>query len=135
MVKSNFFPNQIQPTVKPAHPEKSGQKTPQQLKGPGFSELLQEKLTESTSLKISKHAEKRLFDRGIELSPETWQAIESRMNEAKQKGVRDSLVLTKEAALVVNASNETVITAMNREEAASQLFTNINGAIVLGDDE
>ncbi|AOM83182.1 TIGR02530 family flagellar biosynthesis protein [Salisediminibacterium beveridgei] len=135
MVKSNFFPNQIQPAVKPAQPQKSTSQAEQNLKGPGFSELLQDKLTDSTSLKISKHAEKRLFDRGIELTPETWQAIESRIGEAKQKGVRDSLVLTKEAALVVNASNETVITAMNREEAASQIFTNINGAIVLGDDE
>ena len=46
-------------------------------------------------------------------------------------GVTDSLVLTKEAALVVSAKNNTVITAMGRDEASSQIFTNINGTILI----
>lgn len=135
MVKSNFFPNQIQPktSVSPqTKPKRNDQIKPN---GPGFDQLLQDKLKPDTQLKVSRHAEKRLQDRGIQLSPETWNIIEDRIGEAKQKGIRDSLVLTKEAALVVNAGSETVITAMNREEAASQLFTNINGAIILGDEE
>ncbi|KHF30907.1 hypothetical protein LR68_00397 [Anoxybacillus sp. BCO1] len=45
--------------------------------------------------------------------------------------MRDSLVITDEAALIVSAVNQTVITAMHREEAQTQLFTNINGAIII----
>lgn len=53
------------------------------------------------------------------------------MNEAKQKGVTDSLIMADDAALLVNTKNNTVVTAMDRDEAASKIFTNINGAIVI----
>lgn len=36
-----------------------------------------------------------------------------------------------QAALIVSAKNGTVITAMERDEAKEQLFTNIDGTIVL----
>ncbi|MCR6111116.1 flagellar protein [Bacillus sp. A301a_S52] len=96
-----------------------------------FKQMLTHSIEEQSELKISKHAEKRLLDRGIDVAGETWSEIHSKIKEAKQKGVTDSLVLTNEAAFVVSAQNETVITAMDREEAATQLFTNINGAIVI----
>ncbi|MFA9558080.1 TIGR02530 family flagellar biosynthesis protein [Evansella sp. AB-rgal1] len=82
-------------------------------------------------LKLSKHAEKRLHDRGITISPEVWNKINVKVIEAQKKGVDDSLVLTNNAALVVNAKNKTVITAMDRNEAQAQLFTNISGAILI----
>ncbi len=82
-------------------------------------------------LKISKHAQQRLQERNIHINDEQWAVIGKKIVEAKQKGVRDSLVITDEAALIVSAVNQTVITAMHREEAQSQLFTNINGAIII----
>ncbi|MDG5788185.1 TIGR02530 family flagellar biosynthesis protein [Evansella sp. AB-P1] len=85
----------------------------------------------SGELKISKHAEKRLEDRGINISPEMWESIHSKIIDAKNKGVQDSLVVTNNAALVISAKNETVITAMDRKEAESQLFTNIDGTILM----
>jgi flagellar operon protein len=54
-----------------------------------------------------------------------------KMEEAKEKGIKDSLVILKDVTLVVNAPNHTVITALTRSEAHSQIFTNINGAIVI----
>ncbi|UCZ51720.1 flagellar protein [Bacillus shivajii] len=96
-----------------------------------FQSVLNNSIEKGTELKISKHAEKRLQDRGIHIQPEMWEEIHSKVKEAKQKGVNDSLVVTGDAALVVSAKNETVITAMDREEASSQLFTNINGAILI----
>lgn len=103
----------------------------QKVSGPSFQNMLSSKIDEQKELKLTKHAEKRLMDRGIEVTGDVWNEIHAKVKEAKQKGVQDSLVLTNEAAFVVNAKNETVITAMNREEAASQLFTNINGAIII----
>lgn len=96
-----------------------------------FQSILNDELDGPAKLKISKHAEKRLEERGIEVSSEMWDGIYERVKEAKGKGVNDSLVLTNDAAFVVSADNETVITAMDREEAGTQIFTNINGAIVL----
>ncbi|QHE52196.1 TIGR02530 family flagellar biosynthesis protein [Pontibacillus sp. HMF3514] len=84
-------------------------------------------------LKLSKHAETRLQERNIHIQDKQWQDISSKVSEAKSKGVTDSLVITKDAALVVSTKNQTVITAMGRQEATSQIFTNINGTIVMED--
>lgn len=96
-----------------------------------FREQLTSKIAEAEGLKISKHAQKRLDERKITIDSDVWKKIELRINEAKQKGVHDSLVVTPDATLVISAKNNTVITAMNREEAKEQIFTNINGTIIL----
>ncbi|MCA1009239.1 TIGR02530 family flagellar biosynthesis protein [Halobacillus halophilus] len=90
-------------------------------------------LNEAQTLRISKHAEKRLKQRNIEIDENKWNEISNKMAEAKSKGVTDSLVITNQAAFVVSTKNNTVVTALGREEAASQIFTNINGTIVLED--
>lgn len=84
-----------------------------------------------TELKVSKHANQRLQERNIYISDAEWQIVSEKVSEARSKGVNDSLVLMDQAALIVSAKNSTVITAMNRTEAKNQLFTNIDGTIVL----
>lgn len=88
-------------------------------------------LTDQQSLKISKHATERLNERNIHINEKQWQTIGERLVEAKQKGVTDSLVVIDKAALLVSAKNNTVVTAMNREEATNRIFTNINGTILI----
>lgn len=95
--------------------------------GSNFKELLETQ----QQLKISKHASNRLQERNIQIDDKQWQAIGQKMTEAKQKGITDSLVVTNQAALLVSAKNNTVVTAMNREEAANRIFTNINGTILM----
>ena len=82
-------------------------------------------------LKISKHATERLAERNIHISDAEWAHVTDKVNEAKMKGIKESLVLMDQAALIVSAKNSTVITAMDRMEAKDQLFTNIDGTIVL----
>lgn len=82
-------------------------------------------------LKISKHATDRLAERNIHISDVEWANVTEKVAEAKSKGIRDSLVLMEQAALIVSAKNSTVITAMDRKEAKNHLFTNIDGTIVL----
>ncbi|MER2071762.1 MAG: TIGR02530 family flagellar biosynthesis protein, partial [Psychrobacillus sp.] len=79
----------------------------------------------------SKHANQRLEERNIYISDAEWQIVSEKVSEARSKGVNDSLVLMDQAALIVSAKNATVITAMDRTEAKNQLFTNIDGTIVL----
>lgn len=101
------------------------------IKNTSFSTLLQQEIKKDPELKISKHAEKRMEQRGISFEPALWQKIEVKLEEAKNKGIHDSLVITDTATLVVSTKNNTVITVLDREEAQSQIFTNINGAILL----
>ncbi|WP_010649301.1 TIGR02530 family flagellar biosynthesis protein [Oceanobacillus massiliensis] len=95
-----------------------------------FKELL---AVEQQPLKISKHASHRLSERNIHIDEQLWQTIGEKMQEAKQKGITDSLVVTNNAALLVNAKNQTVVTAMDRQEATSRIFTNIDGTILIND--
>lgn len=88
-------------------------------------------LHQESHLVISKHAQKRLDERNITIQESKWHEIQQKVTEAKSKGIRDSLVVMNNAALIVNVPNNTVITAMNRNEANSQIFTNINGTIIL----
>ncbi|MCD5322688.1 MULTISPECIES: TIGR02530 family flagellar biosynthesis protein [Pontibacillus] len=96
----------------------------------GFQDALRQELS---GIKLSKHAKQRLQERNLHISDAEWEAMANRMKEAKHKGVTDSLVLMKDKALVVSTKNNTVITAMNKKEATSQVFTNINGTIVMED--
>jgi flagellar operon protein len=96
-----------------------------------FSAQLQVAIQSTAKLVVSKHAQERLEQRNIQISNEDWKKIEEKVSEAGKLGVRDSLVLLPDAALIISAKNKTVITALNREEAVSQIFTNINGTIIL----
>ncbi|TCT26767.1 flagellar operon protein [Melghiribacillus thermohalophilus] len=98
--------------------------------GPTFQSYLDHA---AGTLKVSKHAQKRMDERNIQISASTWNQIQEKVKEAKTKGVTDSIVILNQAALVVSAKNNTVITAMDRTEAGHQIFTNVNGAIILND--
>lgn len=82
-------------------------------------------------LKVSKHASERLRERNININETEWQKLSKMIDEAKQKGITDSLVLMNDAALLVSAKNKTVVTAMNLNEAQDRIFTNINGTILM----
>lgn len=74
-----------------------------------------------------------MAERHIQLKPDEWQAIYEKVKEAKAMGIKESLVIGRHQALVVSPANETVITAMNRQEAAHHIFSNIDGAILMDD--
>ncbi|CAM3703329.1 TIGR02530 family flagellar biosynthesis protein [Mesobacillus zeae] len=123
------------PVFRPIHqlPVIGGRNSPVKTVGSSgkFSQHLLSALDSPGKLVLSKHAEERLRQRGISISPERWQRIEDKVNQARDMGIKDSLVLLKDAALIVSAKNNKVITAMNRQEAGEQIFTDINGTIIL----
>ena len=88
-------------------------------------------LNKVSQVKVSKHAETRLHERGIHISENNWEKLGKKMSEAKEKGVTDALVVMDEVALVVSTKNNTVITALPHQEAESKIFTNINGTIIM----
>lgn len=96
-----------------------------------FLEHLQRATINTGNLKVSKHATERLAERNIHIPEQEWERISAKVDEANKKGIKESLVLTEQAAMIVSAKNRTVITAMDRTEAKDQLFTNIDGTIVL----
>ena len=97
-----------------------------------FEEILQHKAQENIgSLKFSKHATGRLADRNISLTEEQLARLNDGAKKAGQKGIRDSLVIVDELAFIVNVPNNMVVTAMDSTATDENIFTNINGAVIM----
>lgn len=104
----------------------------QENKSLDFSEILNKKTSDIDSeLKFSKHAVNRLTDRKIELTQNQLQRLGEGANKAEQKGIAESLVLVDQLAFIVNTKNNTVITAMDQKETNENIFTNIDGAVIM----
>lgn len=111
------------------------QRTSEKLQNHGvsFEEILNRKreVSESSELKFSKHAAMRLENRQISLSEEQSMRLENGVQKASEKGIKESLVLIDSLAFIVNVPNKTVVTAMNQEESGDNIFTNIDGAVIV----
>lgn len=103
--------------------------------GLSFQDILQQKRLFGTAqtgeLKFSKHASERLLSRSIELSDDQLKRLNDGAVKAGQKGIRDSLVIVDELAFIVNVPNQTVVTAMDSTQTNENVFTNINGAVIM----
>lgn len=100
--------------------------------GLSFEQVLSNtrKLTENTTtLKFSKHADQRLADRNISLSRQQLKRLEDGTEAASAKGIKESLMLMDDLAFIVNVKNNTVITAMSKNDENERIFTNIDGAM------
>ena len=98
-----------------------------------FEEILKQKqdVTESPELKFSKHAAMRLSNRNISLSKEQNERLESGVQKAKEKGIQETLVIVDSLSFIVNVPNRTVVTAMSQDESDDNIYTNIDGAVII----
>jgi flagellar operon protein len=93
-----------------------------------FADVLKDK---QTTVRFSKHAAERLESRNINLTDEQSSRLENGVDQAKNKGINESLVLVDSLAFIVNVPNRTVVTAMDQAETQSNIFTNIDGAVIM----
>ncbi|MCU6707107.1 flagellar biosynthesis protein [Paenibacillus sp. J5C_2022] len=91
-----------------------------------FRNMLQSEL-----LKFSHHAELRMEQRGIRLKPESLTQIMKAVDEAALKGAKDSLIVYRDIAMIVNVPTRTVVTALDGQAMKSNVFTQIDSAIIL----
>lgn len=96
----------------------------------GFDKILRQKQRESEEVRFSKHAQLRLQSRNIALTTLQMKKINEAVSKAQSKGVRDSLVLMDNLALVINIRNRMVITVTDNNELKENVFTNIDGAVI-----
>ena len=73
----------------------------------------------------------RLSNRNIELTSGQVERLKEGTAKAQKKGIKESLVLVDQLAFIVNIPNNTVVTAMDRQDAAENVFTNIDGAVII----
>ena len=117
--------------VTPASPAQSGTVQPvrqgEASKESAFSQLLQNQIGE---VRFSSHAATRMKSRSIEMTPEMMGKLQKAVDGAAGKGAKDSLILLKDYAFIVNIPNRTVVTAMDGASMKENIFTNIDSAVV-----
>lgn len=99
--------------------------------GRSFQEILESASIREEGVRFSKHATQRLSNRNIELTNEQMERLQEGAVKASQKGIKESLVLVDQLAFIVNIPNHTVVTAMQQNETDEQVFTNIDGAVII----
>lgn len=87
--------------------------------------------TTDGSLKFSKHAGERLRQRNITLSDDQMARLQVGAKKASDKGIRESLVIMDSLSFIVNTKSNTVITAMEQSSDADNIYTNIDGAVII----
>lgn len=96
-----------------------------------FESLLSEAV-KTESVTFSKHALARMSERDIELSNEEMQMLNSAIESADSKGIKDSLILMNSKAFIVNVPSNVVVTVLNSNDISEQkVFTNLDGAVII----
>ena len=84
----------------------------------------------SFGLHFSKHASKRIEQRGLDMDASRMERLERAVGQAAEKGSKDSLILLDELALVVSVQNRTVVTAVDEASRREHVFTNIDSVVI-----
>jgi len=101
-----------------------------EVKNISFQEILEQKKDLASEVKFSKHANQRLESRNINLSEEQLGRLNQGVTQARDKSINESLVMMDNLAFIVNVKNNTVVTALEQNEA-NNIFTNIDGAVIV----
>ncbi len=112
------------PSAKPAENKNITQ-------GTSFDAVFQEELSKQSEVKFSKHAMERLQARNIKLSKEDLNKIGDAVNKAAEKGVKETLIIMGNSAFIANVKNKTIITAATEDNLKNNVFTNIDGAVII----
>lgn len=103
--------------------------------GSQFGAMLQREIqsspTETFSVAFSKHARARAEERGIEVTPTLMDQLADSVERASAKGATNILAFDATRAFIINIPHGRVITTMSQEEMQENIFTNIDGAVLL----
>ncbi|SES67515.1 flagellar operon protein [Natronincola peptidivorans] len=96
-----------------------------------FNQLLQQHIEKNAELKFSKHATERLQQRNIHLSKQDLSKLNNAIDNAAKKGIKETLIIMDNRAFIASVKNKTVITAAVEDQLKDNVFTNIDGAVII----
>ena len=99
--------------------------------GVTFREALEAEATQQRQIAFSKHAAQRVAQRGIALTESSLSRLEEGVRLAESKGLDDTLILVDSTAFLVSVKNNKVITTVNHDELKGNVFTNIDGTVIV----
>ncbi|WP_251315777.1 flagellar biosynthesis protein [Flintibacter muris] len=97
-----------------------------------FGALLQQELkVAEPAISFSKHAQNRAVERGIQVDDALMGQLADSVERAQAKGATNILAFDATRAFIINVPHGRVITTMSQEEMQENIFTNIDGAVLL----
>ncbi len=96
-----------------------------------FQSILTDMLRKNSEVNFSKHAVKRAVDHNIELTDESLTRLNEGVKMASEKNLEEPLILVGRTAFLVNIPNNTVITAVDSSDMKGNVFTNIDGTVII----
>ena len=123
-------------TTGTAQPYRTGTEVPSspaptQSDSPSFQELLQKQLQQNAGVEFSKHAVSRVAQRNIELTDNSLERLNQGVKIAQEKGLDAALILIDKTAFIVSAQNNKVITTVGESDLTGNVFTNIDGTVII----
>jgi flagellar operon protein len=94
-----------------------------------FKDVLNSVVNKEESVTISKHAALRLNE--INFTEDDMKVVEKGFEIAKEKNSKNAVMIYKDTALIASIENKTIITAVNKERAKENIFTNIDSVVIL----
>lgn len=94
-----------------------------------FQDILNDVKTKEQGYKLSKHAVERLNE--INFTNEDMKNIGEGFNLAENKGAKNSVMIYKDVALIASIENRTLITAIEKDRAKDNVFTNVDSVVIL----
>ena len=98
--------------------------------GGQFGALLNQRV-EGPAVTFSKHAQGRAEERGIQVDDALIDQLADSVERAQAKGATNILAFDATRAFIINVPHGRVITTMSQEEMEENIFTNIDGAVLL----
>ena len=89
------------------------------------------KIAAEPAISFSKHAQSRAAERGIQVDDALMGQLADSVERAQAKGATNILAFDATRAFIINVPHGRVITTMSQEEMEENIFTNIDGAVLL----
>jgi flagellar operon protein len=99
------------------------------VQGKTFQEIFDKQSKQALS--FSKHANQRTEARNINITEHDLNRLENACDQAGAKGIKDALVVMDNSAFIINTPSRVVVTALDKNEMKSNVFTNIDGAVFM----
>ena len=96
-----------------------------------FKKILDKNILNDNSVKISSHAMERIKKDSIPINNMEIQKIENALDKLREKGSNESLLLSKDYAIIASVKNRTIITAMSGDRVKDNIFTNIDSTMLI----
>ncbi len=96
-----------------------------------FAEVLNKEIRGQEKIRFSAHALRRIEERQVPVGINALHRLDQGIRQLEAKGSRNSVVFVDDTAFVVSVRNKTVVTAVDRNSANHNIFTNIDSVAVV----